>query len=65
MTSPVEPREVFDARIEAEDIEASAVACPLDPCRAAVGEPCRTLNGVERLRHCRRLWLARKMAQES
>ena len=65
MTSPVESREVFDARIEAEDIEAAAVVCPLDSCRAAVGEPCRTEEGVERLRHCRRLWMARKQAQES
>jgi hypothetical protein len=65
MRTSVESRETFDARIAAEDIEASAVACPLDSCRAAVGEPCRTEDGVERLRHCRRLWLARKTAQES
>jgi hypothetical protein len=41
------------------------VACPLDTCRAPIGSPCRTEDGVERLRHCRRLWLARKQAQES
>ena len=62
--TPVESREAFDARIEAEDIEASAVVCPLDTCRAPVGSPCRTEEGVERLRHCRRLWMARKAATQ-
>jgi hypothetical protein len=62
MKSTVESDAQFDARIAAEDIEASAIPCPLDTCRAPAGEPCRTEEGAERLRHCARLRAVRKRA---
>jgi len=58
--TPVEDARDFDARIAREDAEAMAVQCPLDSCLARIGDPCRTEGGQPRLRHCRRLWLARK-----
>jgi hypothetical protein len=52
----------FNARIEREDQEAMAVACPLvESCGAQVGEPCCTDSGQKRIRHCRRLLEARKL----
>jgi hypothetical protein len=50
----------FDARIDAEDLEAAQVRCPLDSCRAEIGEMCKTDAGQPRCRHARRLWLVRK-----
>jgi hypothetical protein len=51
----------FNARMEREDREAMTVACPLvESCGAQVGEPCCTDSGQKRIRHCRRLMLARK-----
>ena len=61
---PVESDAQFNSRIELEEVEASYVACPLDTCRAAVNEPCVTDSGEPRIRHCRRLMLARKAAQK-
>jgi hypothetical protein len=57
----VESGAEFNTRLDAEEREARAVACPLvDRCGAQVGEPCCTEAGEPRIRHCRRLWLARK-----
>ena len=50
----------FDARMDAEDLEASKIACPLESCGADVGERCCTESGVRRIRHARRLWLVRR-----
>ena len=50
----------FNARMDREDIEALSVACPLKSCGAEVGEHCCTDSGQRRIRHCRRLMLARK-----
>jgi hypothetical protein len=55
----------FNRRIDAEDREASAVRCPLATCQAPVGFMCRTEAGVPRIRHCRRLMVARKQNGES
>ena len=62
MIRPVESDAEFNARIEAEELEAQAVVCPLPFCAAAIGQCCITDAGKERIRHCRRLMLARKMA---
>lgn len=50
----------FDARIDTEDREALSVACPLESCGAQIGEPCCTESGQKRIRHCRRLMVARR-----
>ena len=50
----------FNARIDAEDLEAQKVKCPLESCGAEIGEPCATEAGQPRCRHARRLWLVRK-----
>ena len=50
----------FDARMDAEDLEASKISCPLESCGADVGERCCTESGIRRIRHARRLWQARK-----
>jgi len=50
----------FNARMDREDLEAMKVRCPLDSCGAQAGQPCKTEDGVVRIRHARRLWLARK-----
>jgi hypothetical protein len=58
--TPIEPDEVFNARIDAENAEAKTVPCPLETCGAEIGESCSTEAGEARIRHCRRLMLARK-----
>ena len=63
--TPVEPNSTFDARIAQEDIEASAIPCPLDTCRVPAGSPCKTEQGVERIRHSRRLWMARRVNERN
>jgi hypothetical protein len=56
----------FNARMEREDQEAMAVACPLvESCGAQVGEPCCTDSGQKRIRHCRRLLEARKQNEQN
>jgi predicted oxidoreductase len=50
----------FNARMDAEDIEAATVKCPLESCGAEIGESCCTDSGIRRIRHARRLWQARK-----
>ena len=50
----------FNARMDAEDKEAAKIPCPLDSCGAVAGEHCCTEAGQPRMRHCRRLMLARK-----
>jgi hypothetical protein len=50
----------FNARMDREDIEAMKVECPLSSCGAQVGHPCTTEDGVVRIRHARRLWIAQK-----
>jgi hypothetical protein len=62
--TPVESNTTFDSRIASEDIEASAIPCPLDSCRAPAGSPCKTEDGKERIRHSRRLWMAKKMTEQ-
>lgn len=57
---PIESPAAFDARIIKEEAEARTVICPLDTCRAQIDQPCHTEAGEERIRHCRRLWVARK-----
>ncbi len=58
--TPIETDAAFNARIAAEEQEARAVACPLESCEAMAGEPCCTQAGEPRIRHARRLMLARK-----
>ena len=60
--TPIETDEQFDARIAAEESEAQTVICPLPFCAAQLGQCCVTDAGEERIRHCRRLMLARKRA---
>lgn len=50
----------FNARIDAEDLEATSIPCPVPTCGAQVGESCQTDAGQERCRHSRRLWQVRK-----
>gem|GEM_PF-4954293 len=54
----------FNARIDAEDKECLAIACPLESCGAEIGEPCCTEAGQKRIRHARRLWMVRKLDTE-
>ena len=49
----------FDARMAQEDEEAKQVCCPLESCGAEVGERCCDGSGVGRIRHSKRLVLAR------
>jgi hypothetical protein len=56
----VELETEFDARIDAEDKESLAVPCPLESCGAKAGETCHTEAGQPRIRHCLRLWEARR-----
>ena len=53
----------FHARIDAEDEEVLSIPCPLDSCRAQIGEPCKTDAGDVRCRHARRLWAVRKQGE--
>jgi hypothetical protein len=53
----------FNARMDREDMESFAVVCPVKSCRAQVGDKCRTENGIVRIRHAQRLWLARREKQ--
>lgn len=63
MDRAMESREAFEARIAREDDEALLIACPLETCRAPIGHACKTEDGTPRLRHCRRLWLVRKLTE--
>ena len=58
-----ETNEEFNARIDAEDKECLAIACPLESCGAQIGEPCCTEAGQPRCRHSRRIWLVRKQRE--
>lgn len=60
MLKRVESNAEFEARIEEEEKEARAVKCPLETCGAEPGAACATEVGELRIRHSRRLWLARK-----
>jgi hypothetical protein len=62
MLAAVESDREFRTRIEAEEKEARAVRCPLATCAAEPGKGCMTDAGELRIRHSRRLWLARKQA---
>ena len=59
--TPTETETEFNARIDAEDLEAAKVKCPLESCGAEIGEPCCTEAGQPRCRHTRRLLAARKV----
>jgi hypothetical protein len=50
----------FNARIDREDIEAMTIKCPLESCGAEIGQPCVTDSGIKRIRHARRIWIARR-----
>jgi hypothetical protein len=63
--TPVESKAEFDARIALEEKEAQTVVCPLPFCAAQPGQCCVTDAGEERIRHCRRLMLARKQQAKS
>lgn len=62
MAARVETDAEFAARIEAEEEDARRVACPLESCAAEPGKACMTEAGELRIRHSRRLMLARKQA---
>lgn len=62
MVDRVESDAEFAARIEAEEEDARRVRCPLDTCGAEPGKACMTEAGELRIRHSRRLMLARKQA---
>ena len=56
-----ESTEEFNARMDAEDLEAMKIPCPLvESCGAEVGESCCTESGIRRIRHARRLWMVRR-----
>ena len=63
LCNQVESSKDFDARICREDMESFSVDCPVTSCGAQVGEMCRTENGIVRIRHAQRLWLARREKQ--
>lgn len=61
LKSLTESNAEFEARINIEEADALTVSCPLvDSCGAEIGERCCTQAGQPRIRHLKRLMIARK-----